>query len=91
MEGDNTELGNLTKRQAGKRPARAEGTRAGGDTWKEGSLGWNRPDALRVEWRQNGSDDTDVTRARCSLRRIRVNVDVESLTAIIIRGLANNV
>lgn len=23
-----------------------------------------RPDALRVEWRQNGSDDTDVMRAR---------------------------
>jgi len=31
-----------------------------------GNLGWKRPDALRVEWRQNGNDDTDVT--RCDAR-----------------------
>lgn len=65
---------------------KAEGTKKRRGTWREGSLGWKRPDALRIEWRQNGSDDTDVTRARCSLRRIRVNVGAESLTAIIIRA-----
>lgn len=55
-------------KKAQRRDEGWEGGREGGRAEGREATNLRRPDALRVEWRQNGSDDTDVmSRARAHL------------------------